>query len=62
MESCIIAGSKIALHTFDAFLIQFLLMRQGPLMSRTNEFKRNGNLGNLTFAMEANFQGQGVVH
>ena len=29
-------------------------------MSRTNKSKRNGNLGNLTFAMETNFQGQGV--
>jgi hypothetical protein len=31
MKSCISAGSRIVLHTFDASLNQFLLMRQGPL-------------------------------
>ena len=29
-ESCILSGSKIALHTFDASLNQFNLMRQHP--------------------------------
>ena len=28
--SYILAGTKIALHTFDASLNQFILMRQGP--------------------------------